>query len=365
MGACLATPPRSKEEIAHEPPVKVADDAGVAKAAAGSATSSSEVKLGLSDTKLPSSENIEEAKLIYKEAFVTGLQRVLEVAISGYPKALRSTASRRNELLREFNGDQDAAVEKVSEMASDLREEGKTWVLGLVPYIGLPASILYPTWMALRRICLLAGVYGLDLESEQTQAHVLHVFAGVGSVPTTEWLLEAAAQKVWEMFAGPVAGMLPVGALVSKVANVEGHVVNAVGAKEFDEFRQEVPADVYRQMLDPEPTMKDYLELAKQGSSAALYAAYHARHHLMTEQARENARGSAVAAGTAVAQKAAAVGKVTAAAAADLGKAATDAATSKALETGAKAKGSLLGAGQALADKATALSGGAKDTKTA
>mmetsp|Transcript_19383 Transcript_19383/g.31967 ORF Transcript_19383/g.31967 Transcript_19383/m.31967 type:complete len:329 (-) Transcript_19383:197-1183(-) len=211
-----------------------------------------------------------DAQRITKEAFMTGMMKLLNLSINGYPRAIRSTYARVNEQLRNCGGDQDVAVEQVKASAADLTEETKTWFIGLVPYVGFPAKLIYPTWRALRRVCLMAGLYGHDLSAEVTHAKIVHVFAGMRAVPIGECLLETAVQALWVALAGPVAGFLPVGVLASKVANVEGHVMGVIGSETFTEGRQPVPEEVYMEELDAQPTHSDYLALAK---DSAIYAA--------------------------------------------------------------------------------------------
>jgi hypothetical protein len=62
--------------------------------------------------------------------------------------------------------------------------------------------------------------------------------------------------------------------VVSKVANVEGHLVDVVGRDNFEEKGRKVPEAEYMEELDPEPTRDDYIELAKEGTAAALYSAW-------------------------------------------------------------------------------------------
>eukprot|EP00747_Dinoflagellata_sp_TGD_P209808 gnl/TRDRNA2_/TRDRNA2_83181_c0_seq1.p1 gnl/TRDRNA2_/TRDRNA2_83181_c0~~gnl/TRDRNA2_/TRDRNA2_83181_c0_seq1.p1 ORF type:complete len:324 (+),score=72.23 gnl/TRDRNA2_/TRDRNA2_83181_c0_seq1:42-1013(+) len=259
-------------------------------------------------------EIIENAQQVSKETFEAGIQRMLVLVIEGYPRALRSTAAKRNEILRKNNGNQDGAVEDVKEQAAALAEEGKTWMLGLLPFIGFPAKLAYPTWRCLRRVCLMAGIYGHDLQTTETRAKILHVFAGLRAVPVGEWVLEEATQAVWVAFAGPIAGALPVGTLCSKVANVEGHVLAAVGNETFQEGRQPVPPAVYMQELDPEPTAQDYLDLAKAGSAYAAYstcsAARHAVEVARDKKRRNEAMGSAQRAAGDLAQQAKVIGQV-------------------------------------------------------
>eukprot|EP00928_Gymnodinium_smaydae_P006506 TRINITY_DN12310_c0_g1_i1.p1 TRINITY_DN12310_c0_g1~~TRINITY_DN12310_c0_g1_i1.p1 ORF type:complete len:343 (+),score=91.88 TRINITY_DN12310_c0_g1_i1:64-1092(+) len=212
-------------------------------------------------------ERVERAKEISKEKFMVALKKVLVLAIDGYPRALRSTLSKRNELLRLHGGDQDSAAEDIKAQAADVKEETKTWLIGCVPFVGLPAKVLYPAWRALRRVALLAGTFGLDLDADVTRAKILHAFAGLRGAALGEFALEAAVQLVWSTFAGPAA-FLPVGVLASKVANVEGIVMTSVGRETFAEDRRPVTPEEYEQELDAEPTSEDYLGLCR---DSALY----------------------------------------------------------------------------------------------
>jgi len=277
-------------------------------------------------------EEIEKAKEISKEVFMLGLQRLLNLAIEGYPRAVRSTVGRRNELLRRCGGDQDAAVERIADSAAKLSEEGKTWVLGLVPFVGLPSSILYPTWTLLRRVCLVASTYGHDLKDESVRAKILGIFAKMRSVPVAEYTLECAVQAVWVAFAGPAANFIPVGALVSKVANVEGHVLGMLGKETFEEGRRLVPEADYLLELDPEPGVNDYVELAKDGltyaavrtwagtQSAVVVALDAEKREEILKQMNE-VRKSAVATATVLGKGAVAAAPGAMSAAANLGKA--------------------------------------------
>lgn len=264
---------------------------------------------------------VEQAKQITKDAFNAGMKKLLILAIDGYPKALRSTLARRNAELRQTNGDQDAACEVVKARAAAMSEEGKTWLLGLVPFIGFPAQLLYPTWMIMRRVCLLAAIYGLDLSSEDTRGRILHVFAGLRAVPAVECGMEMAVQAVWVALVGPVAGIVPVGTLVTKVTNVEGHVVDAMGRETFSEMQRKVPEAEYAAELDPEPTLNDYLDLAKQGTAFALYSAMKAPGKVVSTMADKDKRTEAMGQATDVARQSVDTGIKVGTAAANVGMA--------------------------------------------
>lgn len=297
-------------------------------------------------------EEVEQAKQMTKEAFAAGMRKLLVLAIEGYPKALRSTMARRNELLRDVKGDQDAAAEKIKAAAAALSEEGKTWLLGLVPYVGFPAQLLYPTWTIMRRVCLLAAVFGLDLSTEDTRGRILHVFAGLRAVPAVEYGMEMACQAVWVAFAGPLAGFLPVGTLVTKVANVEGAVVDVVGRESFCEMGRKLAEAEYADPLDAEPTLSDYMSLAKDGTAFALYSTWKggltAVAIAQDKDRRSEALGQAVGAG----KQAVDVGKKTGSIAL-----ATGVAVGAAGVAVAKDQGPQLAA--KLADKAKGVVGGA------
>ena len=97
-----------------------------------------------------------------------------------------------------------------------------------------------------------------------------------------------------------MAAFVPVGALASKLVNVEGHVVGVVGKETFLEGSQLVPPEVYMQELDPEPTHQDYLSLAQDGAyvalGKALGAGFTARDVLLDDQRRQEAIDKAIAA---------------------------------------------------------------------
>jgi len=81
-------------------------------------------------------------------------------------------------------------------------------------------------------------------------------------VPAAEFAIETSVQMVSEAFAGRVASFLPVGTLASKVVNVEGKVVDAVGRANLKEEGRVVAEAEYREELDPEPTFNTAFALS-------------------------------------------------------------------------------------------------------
>lgn len=217
---------------------------------------------------------LEKTKEITKEAFLEGMLKLVNLSIEGYPRAVRSIMAKRNELLRKYMGDAEKAKDSVQAAAAKIKEEAKTWMLGLVPFIGLPATVIWPTWKMLRRVCLMAGIYGHDVMDKDTKAKIISVFGGLRSVPAGEYALETAVQMTWTVIAGPVAGVIPVGVLVGKVSNFEGHLTSHLAKETFTEGQTAVPPEVYNQELDLEPTTGDYMALAKDAGGYALISAW-------------------------------------------------------------------------------------------
>lgn len=258
-------------------------------------------------------EALDVAAEVTKENYEKGVQRLLNLAIEGYPGAVRSIAAKRNEMLRQFSGNAAKAIEDVEAKAAALSEEAKTWFMGLVPYVGLPASLIYPTWKMLRRVCLMASIYGHDLRSEKTKAKIINVFGGLRAAPGAEYIVEHSVQALWGVYMGPLAAKVPVGTIVNKMANVEGKVMAVLGKETFEDGQQVVSAEVYNEPLDPEPTAQDYMNLAKAGASYSMVQAWDAGNSAldiaMDKEKLDAAMKSAQAKGSALAYFATALGK--------------------------------------------------------
>lgn len=296
---------------------------------------------------------IEKGKVIGQEKFQEAIMKLLIISIEGYPRALRSTMARRNEMLRKHNGNQDTCADDVKDQASNLTEEGKTWLIGMVPVLGLPGSVIYPAWRALRRCCLLAGIYGHDLNTDETRAKILSVFAGLRGAVVGEYVLEQVLQAVWVQFAGPASKFMPVGTLASKLVNVEGHVMALVGHETFTDGRRVVPPEEYALELDPEPTSSDYLALAKDSSVYGLWMV-RGFGETAVEVAKNRERREATASWAV--SSATAAGQATVSTAMVLGKGAVAAVTApdakdKAISAAGAAKDAAVGAASAAKDK--------------
>eukprot|EP00439_Symbiodinium_sp_Y106_P055910 s2893_g7.t2 len=257
------------------------------------------------------------------EIFVQIVQALVVLAADGYPRAIRSTPARRNAALRAQHGNAEKAAAEALE--EDCTEELRERLLRLVPIVGLPSSLLYPLWKLLRRTCLVASIFGHDLQQESVLAEVLLAAAGLGATPAGERRLEMAAKALWQRIAGRWAKSLPVAALLAQLLDLQGmaddmvlqHFRDGPGVQDFRSTTSikpdstflpslveaeltlcrhgldldlvqnscrpgsailDVPSHKYfssdfRPELDPEPTLADFLQLLREAGRQTLEAA--------------------------------------------------------------------------------------------
>ncbi|CAJ1356174.1 unnamed protein product [Effrenium voratum] len=202
-----------------------------------------------------------------QEVFLHATQALLLLAANGYPRAVRSTAARRNAELRRARGDQEAAAQLALE--EDTTEEVKEFLLRLVPYFGLPAAVVYPLWKLLRKICLVASIFGHDLQQEAVQAAVLLAAAGLHSAEAAQPRLEKALQALWKRLARGAVRAVPVGTVLGALVDLQGQAGELILAH----FRKGSKQQDYSAPLDPEPTLADFLQMLQQTGRQTLEAA--------------------------------------------------------------------------------------------
>lgn len=212
-------------------------------------------------------EELDSSDHVDQEQFSESVTSLLKIAANGYPKALRSTNAKRNEFLRKHNGDAVAAVAEVKGKGHSLRTEVKDFLFGLIPYVGLPVSVLKPMWVELRRGCLIAAIYGHDVSREETEARVLMTLGvAQGGEKLKEKSLELAIKLLWSALCKKcglsIAKKIPIGKM-TKVLDFEDKAKQAL-CNEFKNDRVEVPESVYSEVLDEKPTNADLMELVKE-----------------------------------------------------------------------------------------------------
>ncbi|CAE7385978.1 unnamed protein product [Symbiodinium pilosum] len=173
----------------------------------------------------------------------------------------------RNAALRCHGGDAEKAA--TDAFAEDSTEELQERLLRLVPVVGLPASVLYPLWRLLRRTCLVASLFGHDLQQEAVLAQVLAAAGGLGSVPAAERRVETMAKALWQQMAGRWAKALPVASLITQILDLQGKGEQLV----IQLFREGPGVQDFSRELDAEPTLADVLQLLRDTGRQTLAAA--------------------------------------------------------------------------------------------
>lgn len=120
---------------------------------------------------------------------------------------IESTLSRRNRYLNEFAGNQEkAAAEAIKRNQSYFRKM-QLMALGLVPFVGSPASYSMNLWYQLREICLIAAIHGHDLYAPEVKIKVMSALVG-------SRMINAAVGKITKVVAKEIlvtagANMIP------------------------------------------------------------------------------------------------------------------------------------------------------------
>jgi len=201
-----------------------------------------------------------------QEVFVFGVQVLLTLAVDGYPRAIRSTLARRNELLRWHGGDAKSSAATAVESQEEYLTEARDFLIRLIPSLGMPLTILYPLWRNVRSLLLVAGLFGHDLHDEMVQSRVICAAAGLQTAPKADKTLERALEFLWRKLAGSLAKLVPASHIVQ--TDVENkamaffieHFSDGPGASEAD----------YMLELDPEVSLDDFMELLREMGAQTL-----------------------------------------------------------------------------------------------
>ncbi len=138
---------------------------------------------------------LQDQGLVSGERVADFIERALEVVIEGgtfssveyLPEALpawlpelkiNSTLSRRNRYLREFQGDQDLAIQAAIERNHSLTRRLQNLALQAMPFIGTPVGYSLIIWYQLREIALIAAIHGHDLHERATKVKILSALVG-------------------------------------------------------------------------------------------------------------------------------------------------------------------------------------------
>lgn len=96
---------------------------------------------------------------------------------------IESTMARRNRYLKQFNGDQDAAVKAAVKKNHSIAVRWKNTLAGFIPFVGAPANYTMTLWNQMREVALIAAIYG-------------HQFDDTVKMQILEALVQGNAMKV-------------------------------------------------------------------------------------------------------------------------------------------------------------------------
>lgn len=248
----------------------------------------------------------EKKEEVTKETFEEVAMILLNLAIEGHPRAIRSIYAKRNQVLRDFDGDQEAAVTSIMEYKppeKTMKEQVAHLLVRMMPGINISVRVVYPMWIQVRNTCLLAAALGYDMSSEETHAQVIQAFAGVKTAVGAEAGLSMALQMAWTALAGPVAALIPVGSLVGEMTDLASKGKAEVLAKLREGKTGPVGPDIYTEELDPEPTMEERWAVLKEEfapelkkHAEALAAKAHEATKSKAEKAADMAKNAAAVA---------------------------------------------------------------------
>lgn len=91
---------------------------------------------------------------------------------------IQSTLQRRNRYLREYQGNQEEAVQAAIARNHGLIRKFKILASGMIPFVGAPTSYSISLWHQLREITLIAALYGHDVNDLDVRIKILACLVG-------------------------------------------------------------------------------------------------------------------------------------------------------------------------------------------
>lgn len=157
------------------------------------------------------SDYFQQANDITEERLAETLDRLFYYAVEGVEvsempasvaewipqMAIESTLSRRNRYLTEFAGDQNRATAEAISLNHTYFKRMQLMVLGMVPFVGSPASYSMNLWYQLREICLIAALHGHDLHDPEVKIKVMSALVGARGINmATKKVTKLIARKI-------------------------------------------------------------------------------------------------------------------------------------------------------------------------
>lgn len=174
-----------------------------------------------------------DVKGITKEAFERAIVLLSTLAIDGAKGTLHSVRSLRNRALQKTapvdtlwkkavpltpEEHRNAAVERTADkLGGTLRDDMRVILLSLTG-VGMPAAVVQPMWLRLRRSALVCELLGHDARERKGE-----IIGAAFAVYSAGAPVENAISLLWKMYCGNgIMKFLPVGAIVSGLVDTQG-----------------------------------------------------------------------------------------------------------------------------------------------
>ena len=184
---------------------------------------------------------------ISRKKFERAVTKLMKVVIDGVPGVIHPVRSLRNRELQKTNGHQIRAAQSVAaRLDGTLTDDVTSIVTGIIPIVGLPASLGHQMWLRVRRVSLICEIFGHDAKSRVAD---MLSWGTIGKASKAEGL-SAGLDLVWMVLAEGAMGFLPVGALLHKLSGVDKRVAKQA-LDGFSAGARPIPAHKWRQPVTP------------------------------------------------------------------------------------------------------------------
>lgn len=163
---------------------------------------------------------------------------------------IQSTLERRNRYLREFQGNQEKAVQVAIDRNHGLMRKFKIMAPGLIPIIGTPTSYSISLWHQLREITLIAALYGHDIKDNDVQLRILSCLAGGNALKVPAYSIDLIARQIVKKVTAKagisqLSSVIPANLIFNYFTENSAHVASHAVSMFGQENTQPIPAEEY------------------------------------------------------------------------------------------------------------------------
>eukprot|EP00808_Paulinella_micropora_P030529 g64451.t1 len=185
---------------------------------------------------------------------------------------IESTKARAARLLEEY-GDPETAMDEAHKNSYSWSSSFQQLVLGSMPYVGAASSLIFPMWLEIREVALVAALRGYDVEEEDIKVRILlcamaaggEVMGKVAIQKAAKIAAEKVAQRVGsELAQSAVSKFIPVGAVYAMVVEDS--------ERAFEKAKAIFPPNLQRQIDEDSALTPFELRRALRGSLSGNWA---------------------------------------------------------------------------------------------